>query len=116
MPRIDGTLAEKKAQIYLMKQGLKFITANYSCRFGEIDLIMQDKNFLVFIEVRARQSLLFGRASATVNFHKKQKILKTASHYLTVKKYDFPVRFDIISIEGKEEAISWIKDAFGLNY
>ena len=51
-----GRVAEEKALAYLMKQGLKLITQNYNCRLGEIDLIMRDKNHLVFIEVSSRVS------------------------------------------------------------
>ena len=47
-----GLLAENLAASYLIEQGLKLLVKNYHCRFGEIDLIMQDKNTLVFIEVR----------------------------------------------------------------
>lgn len=113
-----GRIAEEKALAYLKKQGLKLMTQNYSCRLGEIDLIMRDKDELVFIEVRSRVSAQFGGGIASVTYAKKQKILKTATYYLLEhKKYDqFALRFDVVSIDGTSATINWIRDAFGADY
>ncbi|KTD69456.1 hypothetical protein Lste_2614 [Legionella steelei] len=94
------------------------MTQNYSCRLGEIDLIMRDQEELVFIEVRSRVSAQFGGGIASVTYAKKQKILKTATYYLLKhKKYDqFALRFDVVSIDGTSATINWIKDAFGADY
>ncbi|WP_058476435.1 YraN family protein [Legionella steigerwaltii] len=118
MTQQKGRIAEEKALAYLKKQGLKFITQNYSCRLGEIDLIMRDKDQLVFIEVRSRVSTQFGGGIASVTYTKRQKILKTATYYmLEHQKYDqFALRFDVLSIDGKSATINWIKDAFGADY
>jgi putative endonuclease len=113
-----GRIAEEKALAYLKKQGLELILQNYRCRLGEIDLIMRDKELLVFIEVRSRISTKFGGGIASVTYTKKQKILKTAAYYLLKqRKYDqFALRFDVLSIDGKSASISWVKDAFGSDY
>ncbi|MGL6030415.1 MAG: YraN family protein [Legionella sp.] len=110
----EGSRAEQKAMDYLCQQGLKFVARNYSCRLGEIDLIMRDKDLLVFIEVRARASARFGGGATSVTASKQQKIIKTTTHYLLQHKlYDKQaVRFDVVSIDGPSATLSWIKDAF----
>ena len=111
-----GLAAELKAKAHLITQGLVWIESNYRCRWGEIDLIMRDKNYLVFIEVRARQSSLFGGASASVTYHKQQKLIKTASFYSVAKKIvdKYPMRFDVLSMDGSGLQIEWLKNAFEL--
>lgn len=113
-----GLLAEQKALDYLIKHGLKLVLRNYSCRVGEIDLIMRNGAYLVFIEVRYRSSMSYGGGIASVTYAKRQKIVKTSTHYMMKHKiYDkFPIRFDVIGIDGKSGAITWIKDAFGGDY
>lgn len=113
-----GDKAEKKALEYLQKSGLRLVMANYRSPFGEIDLIMKDGPALVFIEVRHRTSMAYGGALASVTYSKQQKIIKTATHYLLVKKIkeQLPLRFDVLAINGKNETIDWVKNAFGLNF
>ncbi len=115
MSRKMGALAEQDACDYLVKQGLQWVASNYSCRLGEIDLIMRDKTYLVFVEVLARASNAFGGALASVSYSKQKKLLKTASLYLLANQlYDKqPIRFDVVSMEGEPTSISWIKNAFG---
>lgn len=112
----SGKQAEKQALDYLTKQGLFLLEANYHKRCGEIDLIMQDKEDIVFVEVRLRSSNDFGGGVASVTKTKQQKIIKTATlymqaHHLLNKKN---CRFDVISIKPISEKldIEWIKNAF----
>jgi putative endonuclease len=113
-----GQNAEQKALTYLIDQGLKLVAQNYSCKIGEIDLIMHDGAYLVFVEVRARSNLNYGSGLVSVTHSKRQKIIKTASYYLMkYKLYDrVPIRFDVISIDGKSGVITWVNDAFTLDY
>lgn len=113
-----GLAAEQKALSYLLDHGLKLVCQNYSCRLGEIDLIMRDGNYLVFIEVRSRTNQDYGGGMASITYAKRQKIIKTTSHYLIKHKLQerFPIRFDVISIDGKSELITWLKDAFNADY
>jgi putative endonuclease len=113
-----GRVAEEKALDYLKDKGFKLVTRNYSCHLGEIDLIMRDKEYLVFIEVRSRNSMSFGGGIASITYAKRQKIIKTTSHFLIKHKLQdkHPLRFDVISIDGKSGAITWLKDAFGADY
>ncbi|MDI9818002.1 MULTISPECIES: YraN family protein [unclassified Legionella] len=118
MSKKAGAVSEQNAKRYLLGQGLKWLVSNYSCRWGEIDLIMQETDWLVFIEVRARSSASFGGAAASVTYSKQQKLLKTASHYLLTNKIHNkqPVRFDVLSFEGSPPEINWIKNAFGVDF
>ena len=113
-----GRKAEVRALQWLIKNQLKLLSSNYSCRFGEIDLIMLDCSILVFIEVRARSSLKFGGAAASVNKQKQQKIITTAKHFLLCNsKYKLSTcRFDVVAFEtsSAESAPVWYKDAFRL--
>lgn len=118
MSQRTGFKAEQRACAFLLTQGLQWVESNYRCRWGEIDLIMREGNDLVFVEVRARTSVSFGGAVASVTYGKQQKLIKTAIHYLWSKKMHDkqPVRFDILGLEGTEPQIEWIKNAFGLDF
>lgn len=114
----SGRIAEDEAMDYMIKQGVKLVARNYNCRFGEIDLIMRDKECLVFVEVRNRKNTSFGGGIASITLAKREKIMKTASHYLICNKlYDkIPFRFDVVSIDGAKRVITWLKNAFGADY
>lgn len=113
-----GQQAELLACEYLQTHKLKLITKNYHCRRGEIDLIMQDKTTLVFIEVRYRKNDRFGSALESVNHKKQAKIIITAEHYLLQNRQQFSgYRFDVIAISPTQQSndIIWVKDAFHSN-
>jgi putative endonuclease len=118
MTQVFGQRAEQQALDYLTRQGLKLVARNYSCRLGEIDLIMKDKTHLIFIEVRARKGTDFGGGLASITYAKRQKIIKTTSHYLLTQniKDQEAIRFDVVSIDGESEQLTWIKDAFNVDY
>lgn len=113
-----GRLAEEKALTYLIDQGLKPVSQNYTCRLGEIDLIMRDKEYWVFVEVRSRISAAYGDGATSITYAKRQKIIKSAVHYMIAHKRfnTFPMRFDVVSIDGKSASIDWLQDAFGMDY
>lgn len=109
-----GFAAEAHAHEYLKAQGLILIISNYRCTMGEIDLIMRDKTHLVFIEVRARTNNAFGGALASITLEKQRKLRKAALHYLSTNHLHdkFPVRFDVLAMDGKSRQITWVKNAF----
>jgi putative endonuclease len=108
-----GRDAEHQAAVFLQQQKLKLLEKNYRCRFGEIDLIMQDGNMVVFVEVRMRTSNQFGGAAASITTAKQVKLARAARHYLARCNDDFPCRFDVILISGnKDDEIEWIQNAF----
>ncbi len=116
-----GRTAENEACRYLKKQGLKAIAKNYHCRFGEIDIIMQDNDVLIFVEVRYRKNMAYGRPEETVDRRKQTKIGKTALHFLqTHSEYnDVAVRFDVVALTNNDNnhhfEVEWFKDAFVFN-
>lgn len=107
----SGQVFEDKACAFLKKQGLKLVEKNYRCRNGEIDLIMQDKNHLVFVEVRYRKNNEYGSAVETVDKSKIKKLVTTAQHYLLQNKLDIPTRFDVIGFDASLKP-NWISNAF----
>ncbi|KTC97194.1 hypothetical protein Lgee_1855 [Legionella geestiana] len=115
MANAYGKEAEQIACVWLKRQGLLEVTRNFSCRFGEIDLVMQDADSLVFVEVRARSSAAFGGAAASVTTQKQQKIRRTAAFYLTKHpaRQGRDARFDVVCLDGSPARITWIKNAFG---
>ncbi len=113
--RDAGDVAERAAEKYLLSHGLKLVTRNYRTRFGEIDLIMQDGEVLVFIEVRMRKNNDFGGAAASIGAAKQRRIIAAAQQYIATMKYPPPCRFDAVLLsEGNSGAADWVKDAFGV--
>lgn len=112
----SGSREEKAAATYLRSQGLKLLQKNYGTKAGEIDLIMQESNTLVFVEVRYRRQSAFGSPLETVNLKKQQRIIKAASQYLVENYKDSPpsCRFDVIGVEGQPYSFNWIPNAFGV--
>lgn len=106
-----GQSAETLAEAFLETQGLKLVTRNWRCRFGEIDLIMQDGPTRVFVEVRLRSRNDFGGAAASVTTAKQKKLLAAARLYLTTLKTLPPCRFDVVALTGNAPP-EWIKNAF----
>ena len=109
-----GKRSEIIATNYLKEKGYKILATNYKNKVGEIDIIAQDKDYIVFIEVKARLSEAFGNPFEAINYYKQQKIHKVASLYLLQKKKTEALcRFDAISILGLENPeITHIVDAF----
>lgn len=109
-----GRIAEDLACRYLNERGLHLVQRNYSCRAGELDLIMHDGNELVFVEVRMRNNIRFGSGAESVGFKKQNRLIAAASHYLQRTASVRPCRFDVISVIGisSKPEIEWIRDAF----
>ena len=116
MSRKRGARYETLALNYLRDRGLRLLERNYRCKMGEIDLVMEDDETLVFVEVRFRESADFGRAAASVTPHKQRRVAKAAAHYLIRRgNQREPVcRFDVIGIDNiaGEPDIEWITSAF----
>lgn len=107
--QITGQIGEDEALAYLQQQGLTLLERNFRCKGGEIDLVMQAQDTLVFVEVRKRADKNHGGAAASVT-SSKQKRLITAAH-IFLQRYKMPpaCRFDVIAIDGTE--MSWLKNA-----
>jgi putative endonuclease len=110
----SGARAEQAAARFLQQRGLKLLQQNYRCRFGEIDLILQDGDTLVFAEVRLRSREDFGGASASINAAKQEKLVRAAQHYLAMLPRIPPCRFDALLLQAQDgSGIEWVRDAFG---
>lgn len=102
----------------MRKKRYKLVAAGYRCRFGEIDLIVQNKQYLVFVEVKLRKSGDFAAAREYVNRFKQDKIRITASMYLSQNPTKLQPRFDVIEIYAPRGAstetpeITHLEDAF----
>lgn len=107
-----GTEYEKLAEEYLVKNGVRIVERNFRSRFGEIDLIGYDREYLVFFEVKYRVNESAGYAEEAVNLKKQRTICKVADYYRVKHAVsDFaPMRFDVIAVSGEE--IRWIQNAF----
>lgn len=108
---VIGLQGEQLALKYLQKQGLRLLERNYREPCGEIDLIMQHKKTIVFVEVKQRSDLRYGAPAEAVTPLKQRKISMTAALYLNKHcERDTPCRFDVVEIlDGK---INHIEHAF----
>ena len=111
-----GRDAEIHACEFLRSRGLTLLQRNFRCRRGEIDLILRDKDTLVFVEVRYRGHNAFGSAAETVDRHKQIRLTACAQHYLQTCGHGNgqACRFDVIAIDGPDDSIEWIRDAFAI--
>lgn len=111
-----GKFGEDIATKFLEHNGYRIIERNYHSIYGEIDIICKKNNQLIFIEVKARKSLKFGEPLEAVTEKKREKIIKTAYHFITKHQLDLSIRFDIITIQyiSKEKRYKFehIKNAF----
>jgi putative endonuclease len=108
-----GNVAERIACQYLEAQGLVLRERNYRYRGGEIDLIMQTRNQLIFVEVRYRKDDRYGSAAESVTPAKQARLISAAKHYLQRNTAELACRFDVVAISGNRgEHVDWIRDAF----
>lgn len=114
--RCVGDTFEERARAHLEQAGLTLVARNYSTRFGELDLVMQDGNTLVFVEVRYRRSTGFGGAAASVTQRKRERLIRAANGFLAAhaRHAQCACRFDVVTFEGDREHARgrWKKAAF----
>ncbi len=109
--RSIGARYERVAGAYLEQQGYEIIEYNFYSHNGEIDIIAKHEGYLVFVEVKYRQTLSSGHPLEAVSLKKQRTISNCALYY--IKKYSFehlPIRFDVIGIVGND--IHLIQNAF----
>lgn len=97
-----GRWGEGIAAEYLRKKRYTIVAANYRCRFGEIDLIAENRQFLVFVEVKLRKSAAFAEAMEFVDRRKQERLKETAAIYLSQNETQKQPRFDVIEIYSPE--------------
>ncbi|MGE5649426.1 YraN family protein [Noviherbaspirillum sp. UKPF54] len=107
--QVEGQAAEDAALAYLQQQGLKLLQRNFRCKGGEIDLILQQQDTLVFVEVRKRADARFGGAAASITASKQARLILAAQVFLQRYRVPPSCRFDVVAFEGTH--LSWIKNA-----
>ena len=114
-----GKESESLAVRYLKKNGYKIIEHNYRNKIGEIDIIAKEKGTLVFVEVKARKTHVFGNPKWAVTPKKQRKISMVALYYLkATKQTHVKARFDVVALSSAKDnfQIEIIKNAFELAY
>ncbi len=95
-----GEKGEQLALAFLSSQGYVLLEKNFRCRLGEIDLIMQDGETVVFVEVKSRSGRSWGMPQEAVCPRKRAKIRRVAQYYLLLKKItEASVRFDVVAVD-----------------
>lgn len=105
-----GAYGEVLSRKHLINKGYLLLKNNFKNRFGEIDIIAQQNNVMVFIEVKTRNNIIYGLPREAVNYGKQLKIKKVAQQYIQQQKIrDMNFRFDVIEV-------LWIKDKYEINH
>ena len=113
-----GGWGEALAAEYLRRKRYEVVASRYHCRFGEIDLIVKNKKYLVFVEVKLRKSARFAGAVEYVDRRKQDRIRMTASMYLSQNETNLQPRFDVIEVyapfgmDTPKPEINHLEDAF----
>ena len=115
---VVGAWGETLAAAYLKKKRYRIVAANYHCRYGEIDLIVSNRNYLAFVEVKLRKSADFAKALEHVDYHKQNRLRTTAEMYLAENPTKLQPRFDVVEvyapegIDTRNPKIYHLEDAF----
>lgn len=116
--RLIGRWGEEQAARWMRSKGFRILAAGYHCRFGEVDLIASNENFICFVEVKTRSSDRFAQAREFVDVRKQKRIRITAEFYLAEHQTNLQPRFDIAEVyapEGistKKPSIIYVENAF----
>ena len=109
-PGASGQAAEQRAAEYLGGRGLRIRARNIRRPWGELDLVAEDGDTLVFVEVRKRSHAAFGGGAESIDRRKRRKLLRAAESYLQESGWTGPVRFDVVLLDGADH-IEWLTDA-----
>ena len=113
--RGPGEFGERLARAFLVREGFRIIECNYRFHHGEIDIVAQEGEVLVFCEVKTRTNDRYGAPELALTSAKQRQIRKIALAYLTVHRcHDRVCRFDVIAIRLGQgaPAITLFRDAF----
>jgi len=114
-----GSLGENAARKHLRGLGLKFLTANFRSRRGEIDLVFREEDCLVFVEVKTRASDAWSRPVTAVDRRKRRLLSQTALDYLKLlKQHPIKIRFDVVEVlleDGQVQEVRHLPNTFTLS-
>lgn len=112
-----GELGERRARSYLRKKLYRIVDKNFHSKFGEIDIIAENRKYIVFVEVKQRNLNSIAQPREFVDYSKQQKIISTAQYYLTKNPTNKQPRFDVIEIisdNNKIKSVKHLENAFTL--
>ena len=115
---IKGAKGEAMVASFLMSKGFSVVARNYQCRFGEIDIIAQDTDYIIFVEVKTRKENSAVPIEEAVDYKKQKRMIITAQDYLTKSPTEKQPRFDVALVivktsNGKENyCLKYIENAF----
>lgn len=116
---ITGKNGEDRVAAFLRKQGLTIAKRNYQCRFGEIDIIAESQEYIIFVEVKTRKENSFVSPAQSVDARKQQRIIITAEDYISKTRCEKQPRFDVAEVtvhkntDGTERySLNYIENAF----
>lgn len=124
-----GVWAEQRSLEYLREKGFSLVKKNFYCRYGEIDLIVQNEQYqtLVFVEVKARKANAYAKAHEVISLNKQKKMMRSALIFLDQHPefYSFFARFDVMcldiisrstvdleNLKKTDYSLEWIENAF----
>lgn len=100
--KLLGRWGEKRCEKYLRRKSLKTVARNFSCKRGEIDLVMMDTScddgVIVFVEVKTRKDEDLAQAQDAVTFEKRRRLIRTAKYFLKIYKVERAARFDVVAV------------------
>ena len=109
-----GAEGEKRVANFLRQHGYKIIKRNYQCRFGEIDIIAEKSEYIVFVEVKTRKENSMVSGAAAVDFHKQNRIMSTSNDFIVKTESELQPRFDVAEVIVSKKADG--SDSYSLNY
>ena len=110
-----GLAGQEAAERFLQGKGCEVLARNYRVKTGEIDLVVKDGSYIVFVEVKFRSGLKYGYPREAVGYVKQKRIMNTALHYLAKHKLlDADIRFDVVEVLEQQGQlyVSHIENAF----
>jgi putative endonuclease len=109
-----GKAGEIAAVDYLKQNGFSIRAQNWKTKFGEIDIIAENKDWIVIVEVKTRSNIVFGKPEEAVDFRKQRTLVNMADYYIRQFKIDKETRFDIITVLFSDEnaTITHLPSAF----
>ncbi len=116
LKRVKGDIGEHYTAKWLRRHRYRVTDTNYSCRFGEVDIIATKGDFICFIEVKTRSSDSIDRPASAVGIAKQRRLITTAQHYLASYPCELQPRFDVAEVIADGDAVkdfNYIENAFG---
>jgi len=111
--KVIGNTGEEKVVWKYRLKGYRILARNFSCRYGELDIIAQKGDTIAVIEVKTRKNDKFAQAKEFVDYRKQEKIKNTTNIFLQKNKLtDYNIRFDVAEVYTESNTVNIIENAF----